>query len=256
MKINNIVRFALVVLVAFMAFCSFGCGSKSKEEIEKKEREDWIAQNSKITPADSAAVNKVKAEQTEPGYTPPKATYGDKASYVVDKSLEEGREFRVKGGTFVAKVSYHALALFLALLWVVIVPGVLFGGKEMKIEGLLLVGTGIVFLMSDWVAELGYQGKTWFCLILPGAILFVTSFFAKEGIWKLVLVFGPIAIAIALAIFGVVDSFMVALIHGSYLAVAVVIFVIYAFVHTVDKAEDAVEHAVEGHGDGHGDGHH
>lgn len=227
---------ALIIFLfgVFLGMSSFGCSSKEPEP-------DPVVHE--LTPEKQALLDRGKAEEAKYGYRPPEAGWGDSAGYKWSWLKNKTHAGAVTVGKLIATFVFHALLWIIPFIIIVFIPGFVTGLAEMMIEGGLLILVGILMLTGNWVGELGVSHWVWFCLILPGAILIVSSFFTKEGWWKLGVVFGGQFIMTLATFLGWVDTAMSALIHGSLFALACVGFVIYAIVRKDDDEKAASSEA-------------
>lgn len=227
-----IFMFGLFFGFTTFGFTTFGCSAP--EEV------DPVAYNTSPEAQQKrlAEYNQVASAESKYGYTPPKAGYGDSAGYRYAQAKDLGHRTSVTVGTFIALTVFHILMLLIPLITIIFIPGLAAGKFEMTIEGAILVLSGIVLLAGNWVGELGMGHWVWICLIVPGAILFVVSFFVKEGAWKILLVMGPPVAMLILGFLKIVDAWMSALISGSIIAVVGTIVLLYiAFSGDDEKAE-------------------
>jgi hypothetical protein len=227
---------ALIIFLfgAFLGISSFGCSSKEKEP-------DAVALNSPLTPDQQKALDRGKQEEAKYGYNPPEASWKDSVGYKWNWLKNQAHAGAVTVGKLIATFVFHALLWLIPFLVIVFIPGFATGRAEMLIEGAILILAGIVMLTGNWIGELGVSHWVWFCLIIPGIVLIVSSFVTEEGWWKLGVVFGGQAIMTLVVFLGWVDTAMSALIHGSLFALACVAFIIYAFTRDDDKKGEAAE---------------
>ena len=237
MSSSIIIRWAFRAFVLFMfgvffGMATFGC-SAPKETDPVAYNSSPEAQQRRL-----AEYNAVASSEAKYGYVPPKAGYGDSAGYKWSQAKDLGHRASVSVGTFIALTVFHILMLLIPLITIIFIPGLAAGKFEMTIEGAILVLSGIVLLAGNWVGELQMTQWVWICLLIPGAILFLVSFFVKEGPWKILLVMGPPVTMVILGLLKIVDAWMSALISGSVIAVIGTIILIYvAFSGDDEKAE-------------------
>lgn len=228
---------ALIIFLfgVFLGMSSFGCSNKEPES-------DPVVHE--LTPEKQALLDRGKAEEAKYGYQSPEAGWGDSAGYRWSWLMNNGHKAAVTVGKLIATFVFHLLLWVIPFLIITFIPGFVTGLAEMLIEGGFLILVGILMLAGNWVGELGVAHWVWICLILPGAILIVSSFVTKEGWWKLGVVFGGQFIMTLATFLGWVDTAMSALIHGSLFALACVAFIIFAFTRDDDKktSSEAASH--------------
>lgn len=222
-----VVKAVIVFLCGvFFGLSAFGCA--------KEPTPDPV--NAPLTEVQQRTLDTGRGEEAKYGYNPPKATTWDKVDNAYRGAKSTVDKAAVTTGRLIATFFFHLLLWVVPFLVIVFIPGILSGEAEMALEGAVLIVAGIALLAGNWVGELGLSHWVWICLILPGAILILARFFVKEGAWKLAVVFGGQTVMTMLAIFGVLDTCMSALIHGSYIALAVVGIILYGIFHG-DKDE-------------------
>ncbi len=232
---KNLMSMVVTVFAALFVIGALGIGSLGCDNPKDQDR---TSQDDKITPAQQQAVDRYMQQEGRPGFRSSDPSWSDRASYRYHQAADAVHSGAVTFGRFVAMVVFHVLMLLIPLLVISLIPGFAAGKFEMSIEGAILVAAGVVLLMANWIGVLNLQFWVWACLIVPGGALFVVSFFAKEGAWKILLVMGPPVLMVLLGLLRIVDAYMSALVTGSLLAIVGGVVAVY-YIAEGDEKEHA-----------------
>jgi len=226
---------ALTVAFVGLFFAFSGPSGPSKE----KEVAAYNASQAQAQDKRLAEFNAVEQREAKYGYTPPEVTWGDSLGYKWRWVKNATYSGAATVGKLIATFVFHFLLWAIPFIIMIIFPGFALGAAEMFVEGVVLILAGAVLLLGNWVGELGVSHWVWLCLVVPGAVLMVSSFLTKEGLWKVLVLFGMQVLMTMFTLFGWIDTAMSALIHGSLLALAIVAFVVYCFMRNDDKGGSA-----------------
>ena len=245
-KIARVCGLGFAVLMTAGSFVgSFGCGEHKPTAVELATAPSAQAMRlrevayEQVAPSTSASAGNTVARRSPPVAT---ADLGDQARNRAAEAENALNDASKAVGTTVAMVVFHALMFLIPLLVIIAIPGFAAGRYEMTIESILIIISGIALLASNWMSELHESGWVWWCLIIPGLLLFVISWFTRGGPWKWLFLFGPPVVMTGLTLLGVLDSAMTALAHGTLLSMGVLLMIVYLIVrkgHEEDKSTGA-----------------
>ena len=106
-------------------------------------------------------------------YHAPKAGIWESADY----RYSDAKSLVISGtrtsGTFIGTAILRGLIFAIAAMTILLIPGLVFGSLEVVLEGIVLMLCGGILLATGWPAALHETSWVWWCLMIPGFVLFV-----------------------------------------------------------------------------------
>lgn len=161
----------------------------------------------------------------------PKADIGDSLGYFYRNAKTAVEPVALEAWRIILVGVLDTLMFLIIVAVISMVPGFAAKRREMTIEAVLIFIPGVVMYSAEWVGGIGMQGWVAVCLLVVPCILFVVSFFATEGAWKLLLLFGPVLFMVLLQGVGAINSVLNWVWHSPILALCILIVAIKMLRH-------------------------